>query len=140
VPLTGGIALAITVASLGHVSGAHLNPAVTIGLALNRRFPWTIVPAYIAAQCAGAVGGALVAWAIFGDRGPAIADLGATFPASGVTAGRAFVAEAVATFLLVIVIMSVAPPGPSPRYGPEEKTGASGLGAASCGGIGAGRR
>src|ERR1700733_5800027 len=39
VPLAGGFALVVVVASLGHLSGAHLNPAVTVGLALSRRFP-----------------------------------------------------------------------------------------------------
>lgn len=115
VPLAGGIALAIAVASLGHVSGAHLNPAVTVGLALNRRFPWRYAPAYIAAQFAGAAGAALVAWAIFGDRARTVANLGATFPASGVTSGRVFAAEAVVTFLLVLVIMSVATDDRVPR-------------------------
>ena len=49
VPLAGGLALAILAASLGHVSGAHFNPAVTLGLALNRRFSWTYTPAYVLA-------------------------------------------------------------------------------------------
>ena len=45
VPVAGGLALAVLAASLGHLSGAHLNPAVTLGLAINRRFPWTYAPA-----------------------------------------------------------------------------------------------
>ena len=115
VPLAGGVGLAIAVASLGHVSGAHLNPAVTVGLAVNRRFPWAYVPAYVIAQFVGAVGAALVAWTIFGDRARTVADLGATFPASGVTAWRALVAEAVVTFVLVLVIVSVATDDRVPR-------------------------
>ncbi len=115
VPLAGGIGLAITVAALGHVSGAHLNPAVTLGLALNRRFPWSYVPAYVAAQFAGAISAALVAWVIFGDRARTVANLGATFPASGVGYWRAFAAEAVVTFILVLIIMSVATDDRVPR-------------------------
>jgi MIP family channel proteins len=115
VPLAGGFALAIAIASLGHISGAHLNPAVTMGLALNRRFPWTYVPAYIGAQFAGAIGAALVAWVIFGDRARTVANLGATFPASRVSYWRAFAAEAVVTFLLVLVIVSVATDDRVPR-------------------------
>jgi glycerol uptake facilitator-like aquaporin len=49
VPVAGGLALAIAVASLGHISSAHLNPAVTLGLALNRHFPWAYAPGYIIA-------------------------------------------------------------------------------------------
>ena len=115
VPLAGGIGLAIGVASLGHISGAHFNPAVTVGLALNQRFPWAYVPAYIAAQFAGAICAALIAWTVFGDRARTVANLGATFPASGVSSWRAFVAEVVVTFLLVIVIVSVATDNRVPR-------------------------
>ena len=116
VPLAGGIVLAIAVASLGHVSGAHLNPAVTLGLAVNRRFPWRFVPAYVGAQFVGAVGAALVAWGIYGDQARSVAHLGATYPAPGVSAGSVFAVEAVVTFMLVLVVISVAtdnrvPPG-----------------------------
>ena len=57
-PVAGGLALAIAVAGLGPISGAHLNPAVTLGLAVNRRFPWACAPGYVIAQFAGATAGA----------------------------------------------------------------------------------
>jgi hypothetical protein len=53
VPVAGGLALAIGVASAGHISGAHLNPAVTLGLAINGRFPWACAPGYVIAQLCG---------------------------------------------------------------------------------------
>ncbi|MCW2767474.1 MAG: family channel protein [Nocardioides sp.] len=108
VPLAGGIVLAIVVAGLGHVSGAHFNPAVTLGLAVNRRFPWRFVPAYIAAQFVGAVIAALAAWGLYGGQARSVAHLGATYPAPGVSVGSAFAAEAVVTFMLVLVVISVA--------------------------------
>ena len=116
VPLAGGIVLAVAVASLGHVSGAHLNPAVTVGLAVNRRFPWRFVPAYVGGQLVGAMGAALVAWGFYGGRARSVAHLGATYPAPGVSVGSAFAVEAVVTFMLVLVVISVAtdsrvPPG-----------------------------
>jgi MIP family channel proteins len=108
VALAGGIVLAIGVASLGHLSGAHFNPAVTVGLALNRRFPWTFVPAYLAAQLAGAVVAALVVWGFYGGPARSVAHLGATYPAAGVSLGSAFAVEAVVTFMLVLVVVSSA--------------------------------
>lgn len=81
---------------------------MTIRLAANRRFPWKSVPAYAAAQFADAIGAALAAWALYEDRARTVASLGATYPASGVGAWRAFGAEAVVTFLLVAVIAAVA--------------------------------
>jgi aquaporin Z/aquaporin NIP len=115
VPLAGGIALAIGVASLGHISGAHFNPAVTLGLAVNRRLPWLYVPVYVVAQFVGAVLAALVAWGILGSSARSVADLGATFPAAGVSSWSVFLAEGVVTFLLTLVIMSVATDDRVPR-------------------------
>ena len=54
-PLAFGFALLIVAAALGHVSGAHVNPAVTIGLAVAGVFPWRYVPSYVIAQSVGAV-------------------------------------------------------------------------------------
>jgi MIP family channel proteins len=108
VPAAGGLALAVLAASLGHLSGAHLNPAVTLGLAVNRRFPWAYTPAYVLAQFAGAISAAAVTWGLYGRQARAQAYLGATYPAAGVSLGRVFAAEAVVTFVLVLVIISVA--------------------------------
>ena len=73
VPVAGGLALAIGVASLGHISGAHLNPAVTLGLAVNRRFPWACAPGYIIAQFAGATAAAAATWGLYGNQARSIA-------------------------------------------------------------------
>src|SRR5580658_2363038 len=78
VPVAGGLALAIAVASTGHISGAHLNPAVTLGLAASRRFPWAYTPGYVIAQFAGATAAAAVTWGLYGSQARSIARLGAT--------------------------------------------------------------
>ncbi len=108
VGLTFGLVLAALVAALGHVSGAHFNPAVTIGLAVGGKFPWARVVLYWIAQFAGAILAGLAVWATFGDPARSGPALGATFPASGVSIGAAFLVEALVTFLLVFVIMGVA--------------------------------
>jgi len=115
VPVAGGLALAIGVASLGHISGAHLNPAVTLGLAVNRHFPWAYAPGYLIAQFAGATAAAAVTWGLYGDQARSIAYLGATVPAARVSAGRVLAAEAVVTFVLVLVVVAVATDTRVPR-------------------------
>lgn len=57
-----GVAVALSVYAVGRISGAHLNPAVTIGLASIGSFPWAEVPAYVAAQMVGAFAGAVLVW------------------------------------------------------------------------------
>ena len=79
-PLAFGLALLVVVASIGHISGGHFNPAVTLGLAVTGHFPWRYVPAYLAAQVVGAVLGALATWATFGDAARTIGNLAATIP------------------------------------------------------------
>jgi MIP family channel proteins len=108
VALAFGLVLASLVSALGHVSGAHLNPAVTIGLSATGKFPWRYVPAYVGAQLVGATLAAAAVWFTFGDQARDVASLAATYPAEGTSAGQAFVTEALITFLLVFVIVSVA--------------------------------
>ncbi len=115
VPVAGGLALAIAVASLGHISGAHLNPAVTLGLAVNRHFPWACAPGYVIAQVAGATAAAAVTWGLYGNQARSAARLGATVPAAGVSAGRVVAAEAAVTFVLVLVVVAVATDSRVPR-------------------------
>jgi len=107
-PLAFGLALLVVAASIGHVSGGHVNPAVTLGLAVTGHFPWRYVPAYLAAQLTGAVLGALATWATFGDAARTTGNLAATIPGSDVGAGTAVLVEALVTFLLVFVVVSVA--------------------------------
>src|SRR5262245_32248668 len=57
-----GVAVAMAVYAVGRISGAHLNPAVTIGLASIGSFPWANVPGYLAAQMVGAFAGAVCVW------------------------------------------------------------------------------
>ena len=115
VPVAGGLGLAIAVASTGHISGAHLNPAVTLGLTVNRQFPWAYAPGYVLAQFAGATAAAAVTWGLYGHQARSIAALGATAPAAGVSAGRVLAAEAVVTFVLVLVVVAVATDTRVPR-------------------------
>ena len=85
---------------MGAVSGAHLNPAVSIAFALRRDFPWKRVPPYIVAQFAGAVLATLLLWGLLGKQGSA----GLTLPGHGISAGAALVWEIVLTTGLVSVV------------------------------------
>jgi MIP family channel proteins len=87
--------------ALGHVSGAHFNPAVTAAFAVGRHFPAARVLPYWAAQIGGALAASLVLRASLGD-----VPLGVTQPAG--SAVQAFVWEAVLTFFLMLVIVAVA--------------------------------
>jgi MIP family channel proteins len=109
VALAFGLALAAVVAAVGHVSGAHVNPAVTLGMAATGKFPWNYAPHYIGAQLVGAVLGAFATWITFGGAGArSEAKLAATYPAQGVGDLQAFVVEILITFILVFVVMAVA--------------------------------
>jgi MIP family channel proteins len=109
IALAWGFAVLAVVYAFGHVSGAHVNPSVTIGLAVTRKFPWAAVPAYLAAQFVGAVLAALAVWAVFGDKGrDAPLLLGATVPGDGYSTGVVFLAEVLITFILLIVVMATA--------------------------------
>jgi glycerol uptake facilitator protein len=106
-----GLAFAIAVAGaiymFGPISGAHINPAVTVALASIRRFPWREVAPYIVAQLVGAFAGVLAIMSFFGKAAASIGHLGATVPGPNVPYGRAIVAEAVGTFILMLIIMAL---------------------------------
>ncbi|HTS98868.1 MAG TPA: aquaporin [Streptosporangiaceae bacterium] len=89
---------------MGAVSGAHLNPAVSVGFALRGDFPWRRVPLYIAAQFAGAVLASLLLWALIGKQG----DAGLTLPGPGISALTAMLWEVVLTVGLVSTILGTA--------------------------------
>jgi aquaporin NIP len=103
VALVFGLVIMVMVYAIGHLSGAHINPAVTLAFALTRHFPPREASAYIAAQCAGATTAALLLLAIWPSRPAA---LGATVPSVGV--GSALVYEALLSAFLMFVIMAVA--------------------------------
>jgi glycerol uptake facilitator protein len=107
VALAFGFVIAALVYVIGPVSGSHVNPAVTIGLAATRRFPWRDVPAYLAGQMAGAVAGAMLMWGIFGARGTRLGTgFGlASFDGSKMSWGSALLAEALATAILLFVVL-----------------------------------
>src|SRR3954452_5960691 len=108
-----GIAVAIAVYAVGRISGAHLNPAVTIALAVMGSFPWSQVPGYIAAQTLGAFAGAIVVWIVYLPHWRVTPDpavkLG--FFATGPAIRNYFtnvVTEIVGTAVLVFGILSIA--------------------------------
>jgi MIP family channel proteins len=97
-----GLAVTLIVASSGHLGGAHVNPAVTIGFWSVRRFPGREVVPYVAAQCAGAIAASFALGWLLGPVG----QFGATVPSLPVA--QAFVVELGYTGLLAFVIMGVA--------------------------------
>ena len=103
VALVFGLVIMVMVYATGHLSGAHINPAVTVAFSLTRHFPAREAASYIAAQVLGAVAGALLLLAVWPDQP---AELGATVPSVGV--GSALVYEGVMTAFLMFVIMAVA--------------------------------
>jgi glycerol uptake facilitator protein len=108
ISLAFGLVVALVIYALGTTSGAHINPAVTIGLAAVRRFSWAEVGPYIGAQLAGACVGALLIVAFVGDRATEFGAVGLTALGPGVNVAQGLVAEALGTFLLVFTIMAVA--------------------------------
>jgi glycerol uptake facilitator protein len=108
-----GIAVAVAVYAVGRVSGAHLNPAVTIALATIGSFSWADVPGYIAAQMLGAMLGAALVWIMYLPHWRLTADQGAklgtfcTAPAIRHT-GANLVGEAIGTAVLLFGILAIA--------------------------------
>ena len=107
-----GLAVALAVYATGNFSGAHLNPAVTIGLASIGQFPWADVPGYIVAQFIGAIIGAAVVWLHYLPHWEATDDQAAklavfsTGPAIRHTFGN-LISEIIGTFILVLGILAI---------------------------------
>jgi len=103
VALVFGLIIMVMVYATGHLSGAHINPAVTLAFTLTRHFPARDAVAYVAAQLTGALLAALLLLAIWPEQP---AELGATIPSVG--SGSAFVYEIVLSAFLMFVIIAVA--------------------------------
>ncbi|KAG6399606.1 hypothetical protein SASPL_141087 [Salvia splendens] len=97
-----GLAVMIVILSTGHISGAHLNPSLTIAFAALRHFPWVQVPAYIAAQVSASI---CASFALKGVFHPFLSG-GVTVPS--VATGQAFALEFLITFNLLFVVTAVA--------------------------------
>ncbi|HMC77891.1 MAG TPA: MIP/aquaporin family protein [Vicinamibacterales bacterium] len=108
-----GVAVAIAVYAVGRISGAHLNPAVTLALATIGSFPWADVPGYIAAQMIGAIAGAVLVWLAYLPHWRITPDAGAklgvfaTGPAIRNTAGN-LICEIIGTAVLLFGILAIA--------------------------------
>jgi len=98
--LVFGLVIMAMIYATGHLSGAHINPAVTLAFVLTRHFPARDALTYVGAQLAGATAGALVLLAAWPSRP---ADLGATVPSVGV--GPALIYETLLTAVLMFVIV-----------------------------------
>ncbi|MEW4528054.1 MIP family channel protein [Maioricimonas sp. JC845] len=101
ISLTFGLIVMAMIYSIGDISGAHINPAVTIAFWIGRRFPLAHVLPYIIAQCAGALAASLLLASMFPDHGT----LGATLPSGPVM--QSFILEILLTFILMFVILNV---------------------------------
>jgi glycerol uptake facilitator protein len=104
--LAHGLVLAVIVNVFGRVSGAHANPAVTIGLASVNRFPWLQVPGYIIAQFVGAIVAVLAIVGMFGNKAFTLAAASAPALGHGVNGAQGLLAEALGAFMLLIAVVA----------------------------------
>src|ERR1700748_1281820 len=105
VAVTFGLIVMCMIYSLGYISGAHINPAVSIAFTISGRFPLNLLPGYIVSQLTGALLASFVLKFLF----PASVLLGATIPSG--TDIQSFVLELILSFILMLVIINVAKGG-----------------------------
>jgi glycerol uptake facilitator protein len=109
IALAFGFALMVMVYAIGHISSCHINPAVTIAMAVDRRISWLEAVAYIIAQIIGGIVGAFIIAIAFPASAHTVGGFGATdFTSSGISYFAVIVLEAVGTFFLAFVIMATA--------------------------------
>jgi aquaporin Z len=101
IAITFGLVVLAMIYTFGDISGAHLNPAVTLGFALAGRFKWSETPAYLLVQCAGALAASGILRFLF----PADDTLGATLPAGAPS--QSFILELILTCILMLTILRV---------------------------------
>src|SRR6478609_5340991 len=109
-----GLGLALAITALGHVSGGHFNPAVSLGLAVARKFPPKEVVPYWLAQLVGGFVAVLAVAAVYSERAVDALD---THPGISISSGGALLLELIATALFVIVICTVATDDRAPWKG-----------------------
>ncbi len=110
-----GMAVFVAVFCVGDASGAHINPAVTVGLAAAGKFPWASVPGYVAAQMLGAVLGAVLVYLSYKDHYAITDDPSAKLATFSTgpqirSAGSNLFSEVAGTFVLVFAVLSMAAP------------------------------
>jgi aquaporin NIP len=108
IAITFGLVVMAMIYAIGEVSGAHINPAVTLAFAASKRFPAKLVLLYVTAQCIGAFAASAVLRGLF----PAHETLGATLPVG--SAWQSFILEMILTLILMFVILCIS-------QGPKEK-------------------
>jgi|TARA_B100000497_G_C7619362_1_gene372088 aquaporin NIP len=100
VAITWGLIVMAMIYAFGDISGAHFNPAVTVGFAVAKKFKWNEVPKYIVSQFIGAMSASLLLFYLFPES-----DLGATLPS--IEPLKVFVIELLLSFFLMVVIINV---------------------------------
>ncbi|OPC30133.1 MIP/aquaporin family protein [Elizabethkingia miricola] len=128
------LAVFVGVTVAGPVSGAHLNPAVTIGLAVAGKFPWESVPSYIVAQMIGAMAGAFLVWLFHKDHFAITEDEGAKLACFSTSPAIAkpisnIISEIIGTFVLVFVVFYISDANISIPNTPDAKIGLGTVGA-----------
>lgn len=117
IALAHGLAIALLVSALGHISGGHFNPAVTAGFWVTRRISTSLAVGYVLAQLAGGILGAIALVLLFPEGLREASNLGTPALGPGIDFGAAVGIEVVLTFFLVLVIFGTAVDGRSANLG-----------------------